>query len=87
MATQTLAVQMTDRESRLRWFIVGWITLSTMLNLIDRQTLSVIAPVLREEFHLSNRDYSNIINAFLLSYTVMYTVGGGWSIASARRSG
>lgn len=76
MATQTLAVQMTDRESRLRWFIVGWITLSTMLNLIDRQTLSVIAPVLREEFHLSNRDYSNIINAFLLSYTVMYTVGG-----------
>lgn len=67
---------MGERESRLRWFIVGWITLSTMLNLIDRQTLSIVAPVLRDEFGLSNSDYSNIINAFLLSYTVMYTVGG-----------
>ncbi len=67
---------MGERESRLRWFIVGWITLSTMLNLIDRQTLSIVAPVLRDEFGLSNSDYSLIINAFLLSYTVMYTVGG-----------
>ncbi|MFB3903787.1 MAG: MFS transporter [Acidobacteriota bacterium] len=76
MTTQTLTLDTTERESRLRWFIVGWITLSTMLNLIDRQTLSIVAPVLREEFGLSNSDYANILNAFLLSYTVMYTVGG-----------
>ncbi len=75
-ATEIVATEMGERESRLRWFIVGWITLSTMLNLFDRQTLSLIAPILFKEFSLTNKDYSNIVNAFLLSYTVMYTVGG-----------
>ncbi len=59
-----------------RWVIVAWLTLSTILNLIDRQTLSILAPMLRETFHLSPRDYSNVVSAFLISYTVMYTVGG-----------
>jgi ACS family hexuronate transporter-like MFS transporter len=76
MATETPTAETTQRESRLRWFIVGWITLSTMLNLIDRQTLSIVAPYIRDEFGLSNSDYANILNAFLLSYTIMYTVGG-----------
>jgi len=44
--------------------------------LIDRQALSILAPTLRDEFGLSNRGYANIVNAFLVSYTIMYTVGG-----------
>lgn len=48
---------------------VGWITLSTILNLIDRQTLSILAPTLEKEFGLTNRSYSNIVNAFLLTTT------------------
>lgn len=63
-------------RNRLRWFIIGWITLSTILNYVDRQTLSILAPLLRDEFHLSNQDYSHIVTAFLVSYTVMYTVSG-----------
>lgn len=66
-----------DLEYRkLRWLIVGWLTLSTILNLIDRQTLSILAPLLRETFRLSQQDYSNVVTAFLISYTIMYTVGG-----------
>lgn len=65
---------------RLRWLIVAWLTLSTVLNLIDRQTLSILAPFLRERFGLSPQDwqraYANIVSAFLVSYTVMYAVGG-----------
>lgn len=60
----------------MRWVIAGWLTLSTILNLIDRQTLSILAPVLTEKFHLSPQGYSNVVTAFLISYTVMYTVGG-----------
>ncbi len=59
-----------------RWLIAAWLTLSTILNLIDRQTLSILAPFLRERLGLSLHAYSNIVSAFLLSYTVMYTVGG-----------
>ncbi len=72
----TPSESLTPGERRLRWFIVGWITLSTILNLIDRNTLSILAPTLEREFGLTNRDYSNIVSAFLISYTVMYTVGG-----------
>jgi len=72
----TFAQALRTGERRLRWFIVGWITISTILNLIDRQTLSILAPKLEKEFGLTNQDYSNIVNAFLFAYTVMYTVGG-----------
>jgi ACS family hexuronate transporter-like MFS transporter len=60
----------------MRWFIAVWLTLSTILNLVDRQTLSILAPLLRDKFHLTVQDYSHITTAFLISYTVMYTVGG-----------
>jgi len=61
---------------RMRWLIALWLTLSTILNLVDRQTLSILAPLLRDKFHLSVEGYSHVVTAFLISYTVMYTVGG-----------
>jgi ACS family hexuronate transporter-like MFS transporter len=61
---------------KLRWIIAGWLTLSTILNLVDRQTLSILAPLLRDKFHMSPQDYAHIVSAFLISYAVMYTVGG-----------
>ncbi|HEX2696238.1 MAG TPA: MFS transporter [Anaerolineales bacterium] len=60
----------------MRWVIAAWLTLSTILNLIDRQSLSVLAPFLRDRLHLSVQDYAHVVTAFLVSYTVMYAVGG-----------
>jgi ACS family hexuronate transporter-like MFS transporter len=67
---------LSEPERRLRWFIVGWITLSTILNLVDRQTLAILAPTLMTKFKLTNADFSSILNGFQVAYTVMYTVGG-----------
>jgi ACS family hexuronate transporter-like MFS transporter len=61
---------------RMRWVIAGWLTLSTVLNLIDKQTLSILAPLMMERFNLSPQAYSNVVTAFLISFTVMYTVSG-----------
>ena len=49
---------------------------ATVINYLDRQTLSVAAPALREQFHMSNVDYSNVVSAFLLAYTIMNGVSG-----------
>jgi ACS family hexuronate transporter-like MFS transporter len=49
---------------------------ATLINYLDRQALSVAAPVLRAEFHLSNIDYSRILFAFMLAYTLMNGVAG-----------
>jgi MFS family permease len=49
---------------------------ATVINYLDRQTFSVAAPVLREQFHMSNVDYSRVVFAFLLAYTIMNGVSG-----------
>ncbi|MGD0010747.1 MAG: MFS transporter [Terriglobia bacterium] len=60
----------------LRWWILGLLFLVTMLNYVDRQTLSVLAPFLRDEFHMTNAEYAFVVNAFLVSYTLMQAVSG-----------
>jgi len=63
----------------LRWWIAGLLFLSTVINYIDRQTLSVLAPVLKEELGVTDSQYANILTAFLAAYTVMY-VGSGFLV-------
>jgi MFS transporter, ACS family, hexuronate transporter len=60
----------------LRWYIAGLLCLSTALNYLDRQTLSVLAATLERELGMSKVDYSHVTAAFLASYTIMYAVGG-----------
>jgi len=60
----------------LRWWIAGLLFLATVINYVDRQTLSVVAPALTAELNLSNTEYSNILTAFLLPYTIMYIFSG-----------
>lgn len=60
----------------LRWWVVALLFLATVINYVDRQTLSVLAPVLRDEFHMSNTDYSRILFAFLLAYMIMQSGSG-----------
>jgi MFS transporter, ACS family, hexuronate transporter len=67
------------RLPNLRWWIAGLLFLSTVINYIDRQTLSVLAPVLTNELGISPVAYSNILSAFLAAYTVMY-VGSGFIV-------
>jgi ACS family hexuronate transporter-like MFS transporter len=50
--------------SRRRWVILALLFLVTVINFIDRQTLSVLAPVIRASFHLSNTQYGRIVSAF-----------------------
>jgi len=60
----------------MRWVMIGLVFAATVINYLDRQTLSVVAPVLREEFHMSNTVYSRIVFAFMLAYTIMNGVSG-----------
>lgn len=56
--------------------MIGLAFWATVINYLDRQTLSVAAPVLRQQFHMSNVAYSRVIFAFLLAYTIMNGVSG-----------
>ncbi len=60
----------------LRWWIVAMICLVTIINYIDRQTLSVLAPTIREEFGMTNSSYSQVVTIFLLGYTISQALSG-----------
>src|SRR5580704_15556681 len=62
--------------SSLRWWIGGLLFASTAINYIDRQTLSVLAPYLKQEYHWTNTDYANIGIAFRAAYSIGQTVCG-----------
>src|SRR5215467_12938128 len=67
-----------DRKpiSSLRWWIGGLLFASTVINYIDRQTLSLLAPYLKIEYHWTNADYANIVIAFRVAYSIGQTVFG-----------
>ncbi len=51
-------------QLRRRWIILSLLLLITIINFIDRQTVSVLAPVLRQQLHLSNSQYGRVVAAF-----------------------
>ncbi len=67
---------MTSHPSNRRWLMISLVFLGTAINYLDRQTLSVVAPVLIDQFHMSNEAYSRVIFAFMLAYTIMNGVFG-----------
>ncbi len=61
---------------RLRWWIVWTLFFSTVINYVDRQTLSNLAPVITKEFHMTNAEYGLVVSSFQIAYAVMWLVGG-----------
>ncbi|MGH9378321.1 MAG: hypothetical protein ACRD1I_05925, partial [Terriglobia bacterium] len=65
-----------DLSLRRRWWIVILLSASIGINLVDRQVLSVVAPVLRQQLSLSNTQYSYIILAFQLGLLLAQAPAG-----------
>jgi len=61
---------------RLRWWIAGLLFASTVINYIDRQTLSLLAPYLQVQYHWTNSDYANLAIAFRVAYSIGQTLFG-----------
>jgi ACS family hexuronate transporter-like MFS transporter len=52
--------------SKLRWGILLLLVAAITINILDRQVLSLVAPVIRDEFGFSNTQYGVIVFCFLL---------------------
>jgi MFS transporter, ACS family, hexuronate transporter len=60
----------------LRWYIIGTIFLATLINLLDRLTISVLAPVIKENLGLTNLQFASIGTWFLAAYTISQGLSG-----------
>lgn len=59
----------------LRWWIGGILFASTAINYIDRQSLSLLAPFLKQK-GWTDTDYANVIVAFRMAYSIGQTFCG-----------
>src|SRR6476619_3779105 len=62
--------------SNLRWWIGGLLFASTVINYIDRQTLSVLGPYLKIQYQWNNQQFAEIVIAFRVAYSIGQTVAG-----------
>ena len=60
----------------LRWWIAAVLFASTIINYLDRQTLSLLAPYLKVQYHWTNTDYAAIVILFRVAYSIGQTLFG-----------
>lgn len=56
--------------------VLALLFFATAVNYLDRQTLSVAAPLLHQELGITSIGYSRIVFFFLLGYTISQTLAG-----------
>jgi ACS family hexuronate transporter-like MFS transporter len=64
------------RVRNLRWWIVALICAGTMANYLARNSLGVLAPELKSALHMTTQQYSYVVGAFQLAYTIMQPIAG-----------
>ena len=61
---------------RTPWALLAVLLAATTTSYVDRIAISVLAPTLRDEFGMSNSEYAFVVNCFMVTYMLMYSVGG-----------
>ncbi|EIZ8957470.1 MFS transporter [Cronobacter sakazakii] len=60
----------------LRWYMIGLVSLGTIINALARSSLSVSAPTLFTELHINEQQYAWILSAFQFAYTLAQPLCG-----------
>lgn len=66
------------RATRFRWVVLALVFFAITINYIDRMVMGLVAPGLREEFHIDAKAYGYITAAFGLSYALGQAISGRW---------
>jgi ACS family hexuronate transporter-like MFS transporter len=62
--------------TKIRWRIVLLLFIAGFINYLDRSALSVAAPAVMQELHLSPANLGLVFSTFFIGYAVFNTIGG-----------
>lgn len=65
-----------ENMTRYRWVICAMLFFATTVNYLDRQVLSLLQPLLEDEFHWTDDDYGSITAIFSLFYAISMLFAG-----------
>ncbi len=68
-----------EQPTRVRWRIFAVLFFLLAVNLMDRITISIGIPYIKEEFHLSPTMQGLILSSFFWSYALLQ-IPGGWAL-------
>lgn len=74
-------IQLEKRKSgwtvpNLRWWLAVLLFFASVLNYLDRQTLSILAPTMQKDLAITDAQYASSVNLFLVAYTISYVLSG-----------
>lgn len=69
-------VQSINIAPSYRWKVALLVTAAIAISYLDRQTLPVAINAVQKEIPISNMDFSRLNTAFLITYGLMYAIGG-----------
>jgi MFS transporter, ACS family, glucarate transporter len=67
-----------EAPSRVRWILIGWLAVIGAISYLDRVNLSIAAPSIAYEFHLSNVQLGLVFSAFNIGYGICQ-LPAGWA--------
>lgn len=62
--------------SGVRWLVIGFIALATVINYIDRNALAVMWPVVSEDIGADKTDYAMFVTVFMVAYALGQSLFG-----------
>ena len=60
----------------IRWWMVSLVAAGLIINYLARNTLSVAAPTLMKDLHITTEQYAHVVVAWQLCYAFMQPVAG-----------
>ena len=67
---------MKKKIPHLRWLVAFALFLAAVLNYIDRNVFALLAPTIQKDLNISEGEYANILNYFMIAYTIAYLLSG-----------
>lgn len=64
------------RVRGLRWWMAALVFFATLINFIDRLTISILGPVITTQLHLTNLQFAKLTTWFLVAYTISQGLSG-----------
>ena len=74
-------------NSNIRWIVLIFLFLATVLLYIDRSALGIMAPFLQKEIGWSEQQYGNINTAFMIGYAICFLIMGSFIDRIGSRAG
>src|SRR3954462_6233952 len=60
-----------------RWIVLALLFFASVINFIDRQSLSILARTIQDALGISDLGYSTVVQLFLFAYMLSF-LGAGW---------